>query len=47
MTLSAATVVVSFVAGIGVALASAFAPAWEASMVPPTEAMARGRRETA
>jgi putative ABC transport system permease protein len=45
MTLSAATVVVAFVAGIGVALASALAPAREASMVPPTEAMARGRRE--
>ncbi len=32
----------AFVAGIGVALASALAPAREASMVPPTEAMARG-----
>jgi putative ABC transport system permease protein len=45
MTLSTGTVVVAFVAGIGVALASALAPAREASMVPPTEAMARGRRE--
>jgi putative ABC transport system permease protein len=33
------------VAGIGVAVGSALAPAREASMVPPTEAMARGRRE--
>jgi putative ABC transport system permease protein len=45
MTLSAGSVIVAFVAGIGVALASASAPAREASMVPPTEAMARGRRE--
>ncbi|MGB8535482.1 MAG: FtsX-like permease family protein, partial [Acidobacteriaceae bacterium] len=45
MTLSAGSVIVAFVAGIGVALASALTPAREASMVPPTEAMARGRRE--
>jgi putative ABC transport system permease protein len=45
MTLSAGSVVLALVAGIGVALASALAPAREASMVPPTEAMARGRRE--
>ena len=45
MTISAGSVVLAFVAGIGVALASALAPAREASMVPPTEAMARGRRE--
>jgi putative ABC transport system permease protein len=45
MTISAGSVVLALVAGIGVALASAFAPAREASMVPPTEAMARGRRE--
>src|ERR1700744_4790715 len=45
MVLSVATVVVCFVAGIGGGLAAALAPAREASMVPPTEAMARGRRE--
>jgi putative ABC transport system permease protein len=45
MTLSVGTVVVAFIAGIGVALAAALAPAREASTVPPTEAMARGRRE--
>ena len=31
--------------GLGVALAAAFAPSREASMVPPVEAMARGQRE--
>lgn len=31
--------------GIGVAVASALAPAWEASRVTPVEAMARGRSE--
>jgi putative ABC transport system permease protein len=45
MTISGGSVVLALVAGIGVALASAFAPAREAGMVPPTEAMARGRRE--
>ena len=45
MTLSAGSVVLALVAGIGVAVGSALAPAREASMVPPTEAMARGRRE--
>ena len=45
MRISAGSVLLALVAGIGVALASAFAPAREASMVPPTEAMARGRRE--
>jgi putative ABC transport system permease protein len=45
MTLSTGSVVLALVVGIGVALASALAPAREASMVPPTEAMARGRRE--
>jgi putative ABC transport system permease protein len=45
MAISAGSVVLAFVAGIGVALASALIPAREASMVPPTEAMARGRRE--
>ena len=45
MALSAGSVVLALVAGIGVAVASALAPAREASMVPPMEAMARGRRE--
>ncbi len=47
LNLSAASVILAFVVGIGVAIASALAPAREASMVPPTEAMARGRREFA
>jgi putative ABC transport system permease protein len=33
------------VIGVGVSLASALGPAWEASRVTPVEAMARGRRE--
>lgn len=45
MRLSWGSVILALVAGIGVALVSALAPAREASMVPPTEAMARGRRE--
>jgi putative ABC transport system permease protein len=45
MTISPNTVILALVLGIGVALVSALAPAREASMVPPTEAMARGRRE--
>lgn len=45
MALSTGSVALALVAGIGVALVSALAPAREASMVPPTEAMARGRRE--
>jgi putative ABC transport system permease protein len=45
MTISAGSVVLALVAGIGVAVGSALAPAREASMVPPIEAMARGRRE--
>ena len=45
MALSVGSVILALMAGIGVALASALAPAREASMVPPTEAMARGRRE--
>ena len=45
MKISAGSVLLALVAGIGVALVSAFAPAREASMVSPTEAMAQGRRE--
>ncbi|MEO8661285.1 MAG: FtsX-like permease family protein [Bryobacteraceae bacterium] len=39
------SVLLAFAIGIGTALASAFAPAREASQVAPTEAMARGRVE--
>ena len=45
LNLSLYSVVLAFMVGIAVAIASALAPAREASMVPPTEAMARGRRE--
>jgi putative ABC transport system permease protein len=45
MVLSAGSVALAFTVGIGVAVVSALAPAREASLVPPTEAMARGRRE--
>ena len=45
MSISAGSVILALVAGIGVAVGSALAPAREASTVPPTEAMARGRRE--
>ncbi|MFP5228131.1 MAG: FtsX-like permease family protein [Acidobacteriota bacterium] len=45
LALSAGSAALAFVVGIGVALASALAPAREAARVPPTEAMARGRRE--
>lgn len=40
-----AIVLWAFVIGLGASLVSALAPAWEAAQVPPTEAMARGRRE--
>jgi putative ABC transport system permease protein len=39
------SVVLAFVIGVGVAIVSAHAPAREASLVSPVEAMARGRRE--
>jgi putative ABC transport system permease protein len=45
LSLSTTSVMLAFAIGIGVAVASALAPAREASLVPPTEAMARGRRE--
>ncbi len=35
----------AFLVGVGVSVASALSPAWEASRVAPVEAMARGRRE--
>jgi putative ABC transport system permease protein len=47
LDLSLQSVIIAFVVGIGVAIASALAPAREASLVPPTEAMARGGREFA
>ena len=47
IALTTATVALAFVVGIGVALVSAAAPAREASLVPPFEAMARGEREYA
>jgi putative ABC transport system permease protein len=39
------TVLSGLALGIGVSVVAALAPAFEASRVPPTEAMARGRRE--
>jgi putative ABC transport system permease protein len=47
LALSAGSIAMAFTVGIAAAAASAFAPAREASLVPPTEAMARGRREFA
>src|SRR5262249_24461926 len=45
IALGADSVVLALLVGIGVAVASAYAPAREASLVAPIEAMARGRRE--
>lgn len=45
MSLTAGSVALALVVGIGASCLSALAPAREASVVPPTEAMARGRRE--
>lgn len=45
LALSGGSLALAFAVGIGVAVASALAPAREAARVPPTEAMARGRRE--
>jgi putative ABC transport system permease protein len=45
MQLDGGSVALALLIGVGVALASAYAPAREASQVPPVEAMARGRRE--
>lgn len=47
LALSWDSLLLAFIVGIGVAVASALAPAREAALVPPTEAMARGRREYA
>src|SRR5271167_77111 len=43
--LSAWSVVLALVIGVGVAIVSAYSPAREAALVSPVEAMARGRRE--
>jgi putative ABC transport system permease protein len=45
ITITAATVFQAFFIGLAVSLASALAPAREAALVPPVEAMARGQRE--
>jgi putative ABC transport system permease protein len=45
IALGADSVMLALVVGVGVAVASAYAPAREASLVAPVEAMARGRRE--
>jgi putative ABC transport system permease protein len=45
MSLTTGSVALALVVGVGVSCLSALAPAREASMVPPTEAMGRGRRE--
>jgi putative ABC transport system permease protein len=43
--LDAASVLLAMIVGVGVAVASAYSPAHEASLVSPVEAMARGQRE--
>jgi len=45
IAVGAESVVLALIVGVGVAIASAYAPAREASLVAPVEAMARGRRE--
>jgi len=45
IALSAWSVALAFVIGVGVAILSAYSPARDASLVSPVEAMARGRRE--
>jgi putative ABC transport system permease protein len=45
LSLSAESVILALVVGVGVAVASALAPAREASLVAPTDAMAGGLRE--
>jgi putative ABC transport system permease protein len=47
IALTAGTVLLGLLVGIGVSLASAASPAREASLVSPVEAMARGEREYA
>ena len=45
ISLDSASIALAILVGVGVALASAYSPAREASLVAPAEAMARGRRE--
>jgi putative ABC transport system permease protein len=45
IALNGMSVMIALVAGVGVAVASAYSPAREAALVPAAEAMARGRRE--
>ncbi len=45
IVITAGIVFWAFAIGLAAALVSALAPAWEAAQVPPTEAMARGRRD--
>ncbi len=47
IALGSSSALIALIVGIGVAVASAYSPAREASLVPPVEAMARGRREYA
>jgi putative ABC transport system permease protein len=47
ITLTPVSVFLALLVGVGVAVASAYPPAREASFVPPVEAMAYGRREYA
>jgi putative ABC transport system permease protein len=47
IALGADSIALALIVGVGVAVASAYSPAREASLVAPVEAMARGRREYA
>ena len=47
IALSASSVLLALLIGVGVSVASAYSPAREAAVVPPSEAMAQGRREYA
>ena len=47
IALSPYSIALTLIVGVGVAVASAYAPAREAALVAPVEAMARGRREYA
>jgi putative ABC transport system permease protein len=47
IALDASSIFLALLIGVGVAVASAYVPAREASLVSPVEAMARGRREFA
>ncbi|MBC7924479.1 MAG: ABC transporter permease [Bryobacteraceae bacterium] len=45
IALTPVVALIGILIGLGVSIASAFAPAWEASLVPPVEAMSRGRAD--